>query len=157
MVKLDRERRNTDYKVFNIKPCSEVPEQYRCNFRTDGFSVAVVVSVQVDHKVADIVGKIIDVIRLSIKMSVENNKITYCSKSSSKQNPNFRFSKTTFEQDVNHYQNSTFKSKTSCIVMVFQYVDLNKEKKMGKIRKLKNISKGLFGFWLEVMAYYGSS
>ena len=41
--------------------------------------------------------------------------------------------------------------------MVFQYVDLNKEKKMGKIRKLKNISKGLFGFWLEVMAYYGSS
>ena len=58
---------------------------------------------------------------------------------------------------MNHYQNSTFKSKTSGIVMVFQYVELNKEKKMGKIRKLKNISKGLLGFWLEVMAYYGSS
>ena len=93
-------------------------------------------------------------------MSIENNEIKYSIKSSSKSNLNCRFSETAFSSltaFLNHYQNSTFKSKTSFIVMGFQYVVLNKEKKMGRIRTLKNISKGLLRFWLEVMAYYGSS
>ena len=126
---------------------------FQCWF---GFNIGVV-SVPVCRSK---VGQIIDAIRLSIKMSVEINEIKYSIKSSSKSNLNCRFPQTAFSSltaFLNHYLNSTFKSKTSFIVMGFQYVVLNKEKKMGRIRTLKNISKGLLRFWLEVMAYYGSS
>lgn len=90
-------------------------------------------------------------------MSVDDNGIRYCSKSLSKSNEVVGFRKPPSNREVNHYQNSTFKSKTSFTVMGFQYFVLNKEKEMGRIKKLKNLSKGVLGFWLKLMAYYGSS